>query len=322
MSTLKKGLAALLAVSVIGCTTPNPVSIATANTLINHERNQADLEIKSIKLASGYTMVYAESSNKSAEPLLLVHGFGGNKDNFTLIAQEFKDYHVIIPDLIGFGESDKPMEEDYRARAQAERLHELMEAKGLASSVHIAGNSMGGSISTAYAAMYPKEVKSLWLIDAGGFFSVGLTEALQGATLENNPLLIKSYEDFERLTGFLMYDPPYVPSSLKAVLAQERIDNQQLEAKVLQQIATDSVEDEAKVIAANKIPTLVLWGDKDKVIKPETAAYIAELIPQAKVVMLEDSGHIPMIETVEPTAKAYNDFRQELKQQQQQDVSQ
>lgn len=315
MRVFKQGLAALLAISVIGCTPPNPVSIATANTLVNHERNQAGLEINSIKLASGDTMVYAESDNKSGEPLLLVHGFGGNKDNFTLIAQEFKDYHVIIPDLLGFGESDKPMEEDYRARAQAKRLHELMQAKGLASEVHIAGNSMGGSISTAYAAMYPKEVKSLWLIDAGGFFSVGLSEALQGATLENNPLLIKSYEDFERLTGFLMYDPPYVPKSLKVVLAQERIDNQQLEAKVLQQIASDSVEDEAKVIAANKIPTLVVWGDKDKVIKPETADYIAKLIPQAKVVMIADSGHIPMIESIEPTAKAYKEFRQQLKQQ-------
>ncbi|WP_296405831.1 alpha/beta hydrolase [Psychrobacter sp.] len=311
---VKKGLAATLALSMIGCTTPNAVTVATTQTLLQHERNNADLVLKTYKLSSGDSMVYADNQNSSAEPLLLVHGFGGNMDNFTRIAKEFKDYHVIIPDLLGFGQSDKPMSADYRSEAQAKRLHELMQAQGLAPNVHIGGNSMGGSISIAYASMYPKEVKSLWLIDSGGFWSVGVPDSLKNATLENNPLLISSYEDFEKLTNLVMYKPPYIPTSVKAVFAQQRIDNRQLETKILQQTVGDNVEQRAKIIAANNIPTLVIWGDKDQIIKPETAAYIATIIPQAQVIMMPDVGHVPVLEAVKRSANDYKSFRESLKQ--------
>jgi len=315
MTLLKKGLAAMLALSVIGCTTPNSITVATTQKLVQHERNKADLTIKSFKLSTGDTLVYAENGNTSGEPLLLIHGFGANKDNFIFIAKEFKDYHVIIPDLLGFGDSDKPMDADYRAKAQAQRLHELMQAKGLASNLHVGGNSMGGTISTAYASLYPEEVKSLWLIDTGGFLSVGMAEALQSGTLDDNPLLVKNFEDFENMMQLVMNKPPYLPKTFKAIMAQERIDNQQLEAKILKQIVDDSMEDEAKIIAEHKIPTLVVWGEKDQVIKPETADYIAKLIPQAKVIMMPEIGHAPMVEAVKQSANDYKAFRESLKQQ-------
>ena len=60
-------------------------------------------------------MVYAENGNVAGEPLLLIHGFGGNKDNFTRIARQLEVYHLIIPDLLGFGASSKPMSADYRS---------------------------------------------------------------------------------------------------------------------------------------------------------------------------------------------------------------
>src|SRR5690606_18357664 len=125
--------------------------------------------------------------------------------------RQLEGYHLIIPDLLGFGASSKPMSTDYRSEAQATRLHELLQVKGLASNIHVGGNSMGGAISVAYAALYPKEVKSLWLVDSAGFWSAGIHEALAGATLENNPLLINSNEDFYKMYDFVMYKPPYLP---------------------------------------------------------------------------------------------------------------
>lgn len=315
MTVLKKGLAALLMFSVVGCTTPNAITTATTQKLIQHERNKADLQIKTFQLSSGESLVYADNNNTAAEPLLLIHGFGGDMDNFTLIAEQLKDYHVIIPDLLGFGKSDKPMQQDYRADAQAKRLHELMQAKGLASNLHIAGNSMGGSISVAYAAMYPEQVKSVWLLNTAGFWSVGLAESLQTATLDNNPLLISSYQDFEKLTQLVMSKPPYLPKSVKAVLAQQRIENRALETKILEQLVDDGVEQKAKVLAKYKIPTLVVWGDKDNIIKPETADYIATIIPQAKVIMMPNVGHVPMLEEIKRSADDYKAFREGVKTQ-------
>ncbi|MGE6391036.1 alpha/beta hydrolase [Psychrobacter pacificensis] len=308
------GLAALFSLSIVGCTTaPNTLAVNTTQKIIQYERNKSDLDVKSFTLTSGDKLVYAENNNITAEPLLLIHGFGGNKDNFTRIADELEDYHLIIPDLLGFGESSKPMSADYRSQAQATRLHELLQAKGLASNIHIGGNSMGGAISVAYAAKYPKDVKSLWLVDSAGFWSAGVPKSLEGATLENNPLLINSKEDFYKMYDFVMYKPPYLPKSVKAVFAQERINNKELDAKILEQIVTDNVEERAQIIADYNIPTLVVWGEKDQVIKPETVNVIKDIIPQAQVIMMEDIGHVPMIEAVEQTAEDYKGFRATLK---------
>ena len=307
------GLAALFSLSMVGCTTaPNTLAVNTTQKIIQYERNKSDLEIKSLTLASGDKMVYAENANLTGEPLLLIHGFGGNKDNFTRIARQLEGYHLIIPDLLGFGESSKPMNADYRSEAQATRLHELLQAKGLTSNIHVGGNSMGGAISVAYAAKYPSEVKSLWLVDSAGFWSAGIHEALAGATLENNPLLINSNEDFYKMYDFVMYKPPYLPKSVKAVFAQERIANKELHAKILEQIVTDNVEERAKVIAQYKIPTLVVWGEKDQIIKPETVKLIKEIIPQSEVIMMPEVGHVPMVEALDKTADDYKAFREKL----------
>ena len=308
------GLAALLSLSIVGCTTaPNTLAINTTQKIVNYERSKSDLAVKALTLSSGDKIVYTENDNITGEPLLLIHGFGGNKDNFTRIARQLENYNLIIPDLIGFGDSSKPMTADYRAEAQATRLHELLQAKGLASNIHIGGNSMGGAISVAYAAKYPKEVKSLWLIDSAGFWSVGVPKSLESATLENNPLLVNKTADFYQMYDFVMSKPPYIPKSVKAVFAQERITNEALESKILAQIVEDNVEERAKVIAEYNIPTLVVWGEEDKVIKPETVTLIKEIIPQSQVITMPEIGHVPMIEAVKQTANDYKSFREELK---------
>ena len=307
------GLASLLSLSVVGCTTaPNTLAVNTTQKIIQYERSKSDLAVKALTLSSGEKMVYAENGNVAGEPLLLIHGFGGNKDNFTRIARQLENYNLIIPDLLGFGDSSKPMAADYRAEAQATRLHELLQAKGLASNIHIGGNSMGGAISVAYAAKYPKEVKSLWLIDSAGFWSVGVPKSLESATLENNPLLVNKKEDFYQMYDFVMSKPPYIPKSVKAVFAQERIANEALESKILAQIVEDNVEERAKVIAEYNIPTLVVWGEEDKVIKPETVTLIKEIIPQSQVITMPKIGHVPMIEAVKQTANDYKVFREGL----------
>lgn len=314
MTLLRASITILLLAAVVGCTTPNTVTVNTAQKLVQYERNKADLEQKVFTLASGDTMSYLEGGNMAGAPLLLIHGFGANKDNFTRIAKELGDYHLIIPDLLGFGESSKPPQADYRMDAQAKRLHELMQVKGVASNIHVGGNSMGGGISVAYAAMYPDSVKSLWLLDSGGFWSAGFPKARFGdGSLKDSPLLIKNTNDYFALYDLVMYNPPYIPKTVQAVFAQTNIANRDLHAKILQQITEDNVETRAKVIAQHRIPTLIVWGTEDKIIKPETATVMSKLMPQAQVIMMPKVGHIPMVEAVDQTAKDYKDFRAGLK---------
>ena len=307
------GLAVLFSLSMVGCTTaPNSLAVATTQKLITYERNKSDLEAKAFTLASGDKMAYLENSNLAGEPLILIHGFGGNKDNFTRIADKLEGYHLIIPDLLGFGDSSKPMSADYRADAQAQRLHELLQAKGAASAIHVGGNSMGGSISVAYAAMYPESVESLWLLDSAGFWSAGIHEAFEDATPDDNPLVIDSTEQYFELYKLVMFDPPYIPRSVQAVFAQHSIVNRELHKNILEQIVEDNVEERAKVVTKHNIPTLIVWGEEDNIIKPETADLMSELMPHAQVIMMPDVGHVPMIEAVEQTAEDYKKFRAKL----------
>lgn len=313
MTSPRPLLAALLTLSVIGCTTaPNQLAITTTQKLVQFERGKSNLVTKTFTLATGEQLAYLEGGNLSGKPLLLIHGFGGNKDNFTRIADKLGNYHIIIPDLLGFGESTKPMDADYRADAQAQRLHELLTFKGMADGIHIGGNSMGGSISVAYAAMYPESVKSLWLLDSAGFWSAGLYDKYKNATPDNNPLVIHNTQDYFQLFDLVMFDPPYIPKSVQAVFAQNSINNQALHSRILEQIVMDDVEARAEVIAEYNIPTLIVWGDKDAVLKPKTADLMQAIIPQANVIIMPDVGHVPMIEAVKKTAADYKNFRAKL----------
>lgn len=312
MHLKRLSLAVLFSLSLVGCTTPNPLTIATTQKLVNFERNKSSLETKTMTLNSGDTLAYLEGGNLNGEPLLLIHGFGGNKDNFTRIADKLGEYHLVIPDLLGFGNSSKPMDADYSSDAQALRLHEFLRQKNLNNGIHIGGNSMGGSISVAYAAMFPKEVKSLWLLDSAGFWSAGLFERYQNATADNNPLVIDNTKQYFALYHLVMNKPPFIPKTVQAVFAQDNIKNRDLHRKIIEQVVTDNVEARAKVVAAHQIPTLVVWGKEDKVIKPETAYLMKQLMPHAKVLLMPDVGHVPMIEAVKQTAADYKEFRAEI----------
>ena len=198
--------------------------------------------------------------------------------------------------------------------AQAQRLHELVQAKGVASNIHVGGNSMGGGISVAYAAMYPNSVKSLWLLDSGGFWSAGFPkDRFSDGSIESSPLLVETNEDYFALYNLVMYKPPYIPKTVQAVFAQSNIANRELHAKILKQITEDNVEARAKIIAQHHIPTLIVWGAEDKIIKPETATVMTKLMPQAQVITMPKVGHVPMVEAVDQTAKDYKAFRATLK---------
>ena len=77
----------------------------TAAFLVDVKRKIGGLEVHSIQLDNGMTYVYMEAGKGKAETLLLLHGFGADKDNYTEVAPYLKDYHLIVPDHIGFGES-------------------------------------------------------------------------------------------------------------------------------------------------------------------------------------------------------------------------
>jgi pimeloyl-ACP methyl ester carboxylesterase len=276
-----------------------------AGMAIGFDRERAGLERKELALEDGVRYVYLEGGK--GEPLMLLHGFGGNKDNFTRSARYLTShYRVIIPDHIGFGESSRPADADYTPAAQAERLHRLAQALG-ARSVHLGGNSMGGQIAMAYAALYPQDVGSLWLLNPAGIWNAPRSE-LAHIVLNTgrNPLIARSEEEFATTFAFVMTDPPFVPRPILNVFAQERIRNADLEERIFAKIATDSVEQR---VTGLQTPTLIVWGDGDRVIHVGTAEVLHKLMPRSQVVVMHGVGHLPMIERPKESAEDYLRFR-------------
>lgn len=272
------------------------------------ERSSAGLERKEIDLPDGTHFVYLEGG--AGEPLMLIHGFGANKDSFDRLAKYLTPhYHVVIPDLIGFGESGHPPNADYSPIPQAERLRALATALGI-STLHLAGSSMGGQIAMSFAVAHPEEVRSLLLIDAAGVWSAPESElpAIVKST-GKNPLLVQNEDDFANLLPFVMNDPPFIPRPILNVMAQERIKNFDLETKIFKQIVADSIEERVRGLST---PTLIVWGEKDRTINVAAAEILHKLLPNSEVIIMPNVGHMPAIERPQQTAEDYLNFESSL----------
>lgn len=270
------------------------------------DRSRSGLARKEIDLPDGQHWVYLEGGR--GEPLLLLHGFGADKDNFTRVARFLTPhYRVIVPDLMGFGESAHPVNVDYAPSAQAERVRALAQALGI-TTVHIGGSSMGGQIALTYAASHPTEVKSLWLLDPAGVWSAPESE-LQRVMRESgrNPLMAKSEEEFAAVVSFVMTDPPFMPRPMLNVLAHDRIRNFDLETRIFKQVRTDSIETR---IAGLNTRALIVWGENDRAINVATASVLHKLLPNSQVIILPGIGHLPMLEQPRKSAEDYLAFRQ------------
>jgi pimeloyl-ACP methyl ester carboxylesterase len=278
------------------------------NLLVNMQRAHAGLDRKELQLADGLRYVYLEGGK--GEPLLLLHGFGGNKDIFIRVAGDLTPhYRVIIPDHIGFGESAHPPDADYAPPAQAERLRRFVHDLGV-TSLHLGGNSMGGHIALTYAALHPEEVKSLWLLDPSGVWSAPKGMAQRHIeTTGQNPLLIETEDDMARLMQWVMGKPPFVPRPILNVLARQRIGNLALEERILRELTADSVEERVKGLAT---PALIVWGSEDRLLSVESAAILHRLLARSRVIVMPGTGHLPMFESPTQSARDYLAFQAAL----------
>jgi len=309
-----KGLLAALALLGAGIVALGVYFYTTAperavRAAIAYERRVAGLERREVTLPDGLRYVYLEGGRGA--PLLLLHGFGANKDNFTRVAKYLTPhYRVIIPDHVGFGESSHPPDADYAPRAQAERLRALARQLGLGR-LHVGGSSMGGHIALTYAAAHPNEVESLWLLSPAGVWSAPASELRrQAARTGDNPLTVQDEDEFAELIANVTARPLMIPRPFLDVLAQERIRNFELEERIAKQLAADSVEARIRGLA---IPALVVWGQEDRVLHPGSAGILQMLLVRSEVVMMPNIGHLPMLEAPEACALDYLRFRAALR---------
>lgn len=243
------------------------------------------------------TWCYLEGGRKSAEPVVLLHGFGGDKDNWPLYGRRVaREYHVIIPDLPGFGESSKDPDASYDGPTQAARLLRFIDALQL-QRVHLAGNSMGGLIALRFALAYPERLISLALLDNAGVLGPKRSELELAAERGENPLTVSTAAEYDELLSFVMRKPLPLPGLVKQVLADNAIAHQTFWDGIFWPLR-DEMQNRPmnEQLGDVKTPTLVMWGRYDRLIDVSCCDVLAAGLPNNECLIFEDIGHLPMLE--------------------------
>jgi len=217
------------------------------------------------------------------------------------------NYRVIIPDLPGFGDSSKPENAKYNIMSQVERLNLLAKELKL-TKFNIVGNSMGGNIAGNYTVTYPEMVKTLALFDSAGVVSPIKSERDLLFEKGINPLVAKDEKGYDGLLEINFVKPIQLPSVIKKYLAKQAVKGAPLNDKISNEIRnTDLTVLEGKL---NKItaPTLIVWGDSDKVIHVSSVQIFQKNIKNSQSAIIKECGHLPMLEKPQETASVYQDF--------------
>jgi abhydrolase domain-containing protein 6 len=295
-------IAAAMAVAVVVYFTLPSLLVKWAR---DSERKAAGLQEKSLRVGD-HEIVCLEGGQ--GEPILMVHGFAANKDNWTRFAKFITPvYHVVALDLPGFGDSTCLDNASYRIADQAKRLNQFADAVGL-KKFHIVGNSMGGHIAGRYTVMFPERVLTLGLFDASGVKSPVPSEMAQRlAKGEPNPLVAGSVEEFDRLIKFVFFTPPEIPSFVKKLLVEEAMKHKASNERIFKQMSGEigALEPDLPKIKAR---TLVLWGDRDRVLDVSSVQVLEKGLTKSTTVIMKDCGHLPMIERPQEAAERYLAF--------------
>ncbi|NLV16097.1 MAG: alpha/beta hydrolase [Syntrophomonadaceae bacterium] len=267
-------------------------------------RRSCGLTRKQISVGK-HNIVYLEGG--SGPNLLLLHGFGADKDSWNRFAKHFTStYHVIVPDLPGFGESSFFEDEEYDAENQVRRLHDFVTAVKL-DEFHLVGSSMGGKISALYAAKHFGKVVTVTLMDAAGVQEPTQSEFNKLLEQGSNSLIVKEPSDYPDLMNFVYHNPPSFPAVIMKGLAEEAVRHYSSNIKIFDQLTAKWVWLEP-VLPQIQCKALIIWGEKDRIFDASCLKIFESGIKMSQGVVIKDCGHLPMLEMPDESARVVEEF--------------
>lgn len=244
----------------------------------------------------------------SGPPVVLLHGFGSEKEFWIRVAGGLTErFSVVVPDLPGFGETKANGDPLYfDAKVQAKRLKQLVNSLGIAP-LYLAGHSMGGTIASAYASLFPNDLRALWLLNPGGVEGAGPSELQEALAKGKNPLILHDKDNFEALAKFTMARPPFVPGPIRNLLAERAVARAEQNRSIFNDLVMRpvSVTDALRGFTA---PVLITWGSEDRVVHRSGAAVLNAVLPHAVVKLQDGLGHAPPLEAPDETVGLFLEF--------------
>ena len=263
---------------------------------------------------NGIRVHYQEGGDRNAPALVLLHGFASStlvwsKVFLRLVAAGF---HVIAVDMLGFGYSGKPRNGEYTIAGQASLLIGLLDRLNIKRAT-LVGSSYGGAVATTCALDYPQRVKKLVLI---------------GTVSNNRPLTYKLMRVFSSPVFGDVVSPLLIGSRrllrrrMKRVYDRHEwvLDERRVEARHLPLRASGTQRAIIRTVRgwdAERIsrdahlirqPTLLIWGENDQEIPLADGERLHEQIPESRLIVFRNCGHIPHEEYPEAFTNVVADF--------------
>lgn len=266
------------------------------------------------------SIAYASAGSPSNPPIILVHGLMSHRGVWTRTVESLKEnFFCIAPDLLGFGDSDKPADGDYTIAKQAERILKIADHFGFDKFIVI-GHSMGGQISTYLAAtLAPQRVRKLVSVDGV------VTGELSDRTQNINRILVVMGKKFPAVYNLsLAMCDAWKPFAYWAFqvwfykIKELPFDSWKLDRrmamnpeiarsapKAWDSLNATDLTHSLKNIAA---PTLVIFGKQDGTVPVIQAHLFKEKLPAAQLVLIDQCGHFPMYQKFEEYIKPLQEF--------------
>ena len=304
--TLMAVCAAAAAVVALRLPALKPETIGDAAPLRDRHVPRAVPGLQAIEVElHGSRVVYRTAG--SGPPIILIHGLLDSGSTWRKVAPVLALRHrVIVPDLLGHGDTDGPARADYSIGSHAMLVRDLMNELGIERAT-VVGHSLGAGVALALAYMAPERVERLAIISAGGI-GRDLAPILRMATVPGMGVVLRAVGS-RPVTAVLRA----IAAALGAVGARrpsrslidvgrmlERLGDAGARGAFLES-ARAVIDVRGQKASATRLmpsftmPLLVMWGTRDRVIPVRHADLVTDVRPDAEVVLLEGVGHMPQL---------------------------
>jgi pimeloyl-ACP methyl ester carboxylesterase len=237
---------------------------------------------------AGHRMHYYVMGPEGGAPVLLVHGLGGRSEDWRNLAPYLvrTGFRVYLPDLLGYGRSDKPADFSYSVPDEANAVLGFMNSLGLMQ-VDLGGWSMGGWITQYLAANHPERIRKLILFDSAGIFAK--------PTWNTDLFTPVSATELDQFDALLMPHPPTVPSFIAKDLLRTSRNRAWIIRRALASMLTgrDATD---KLLPELKMPVLIVWGALDHITPLSQGETIHRLVPHSQMEVVPECGHLTPVQ--------------------------
>lgn len=249
--------------------------------------NQTFIKVDNINL-------YCEYLLNDKPPILLIHGFASSTYTFRRIIPLLqKKFSIIAVDLPGFGKSEKSTSFVYSFENYAKLMIECIHKFGFANT-HIVAHSMGGQIALNMARIAPEKINKLILLSSSGYLKRSKKLFIISSYLPFFEKVIHYYigrKDVKYHLGNVFFNQSLINDELVREFGRPLAEKGFYKAliRLIRHREGDLLPNQLQDI---QVPTLLIWGEEDRVVPVEVGKQLVQDLPDAKLITYEKTGHL------------------------------